>query len=120
MAKADVGILESRQAIDLPVVCPAGVGIGEKLEGCGCRCRVTDSDVLSGTDPNSLIRFCLAAPFEAVEITTGEKVTGGYTLCRAWRDDKERAWAGRPSVLDEKRGRAAQSMQGAMSGFLGI
>lgn len=63
---------------DLPVACPAGSGIGEKLEGAGCQCRVTDTPVLSAIDPSSLESYCLDGD--------------GYRECPAWKADKEATW----------------------------
>jgi hypothetical protein len=82
---------EVRVAVDLPLVCPAALPIGEKLAGSGCRCRVTDTDVLSGTDPSSLKKFCTARSLTPVEIGD-EVVVGGYDTCPAYRKDREHQW----------------------------
>lgn len=72
----------TRVAVDLPVECPAGAPIGEQLAGAGCRCRVTDTDILSATDPSSLGSFCLDP--------------NGYRTCPVWQADKEASWKHQP------------------------
>lgn len=80
-----------RHVLDLPIVCPAGDGVGETPKGSACRCRVEEDNLLTtGEDPSSLLKFCL----------------GRYQSCPTWRTEKERIWARKRSVLElvEARG----------------
>lgn len=82
--------------IDVPVTCPAGVPIGERLEGGGCFCKITETPVLSALDPSSLRAFC----------------AGDHKQCPVWRRDKEATWEAkgdnRATALDHVRNHPRQ------------
>jgi hypothetical protein len=77
--------MEARVVADLPIECPAGTPLGEESRGAGCRCRITDSNVTTGADPSTLIAHCMSED--------------GYLECPVWKDDRERAWARRESLV---------------------
>lgn len=68
----------TREVTDYAVPCEAGEPIGEGKAGSGVRCRITRTNIASGSDPSSLVAFCLSEQ--------------GCRNCPVWRDDKHRTW----------------------------
>ena len=71
---------ESFKPILLPTVepvCPAAEPVAMVATGSGCRCRIEDHVITTGSEPSTLASYCF----------------GDYTACSTWRTDKKNRWA---------------------------
>lgn len=64
------------QALDRPVVCPAGDAVKETLEGPASFCRIEQGLITAARDPSSLNAYC----------------QGAHELCPTWRAARQIEW----------------------------